>query len=106
MRNVLLVLMSFTLVACFGFKPFQPSPTAFKRWHKQGVSEGGVKQTMLECGFNNLYNNGRMEDNSYAEAQNCMLQKGFTHSSGFNICSLKSSQNLPACQKYRESHKR
>jgi hypothetical protein len=55
-----------------------------------------VKQAMLECGFENTYNNGRMNDNAYAESQNCMLKKGFTHTSGFNICSLKSSRGLPA----------
>lgn len=104
MKNTLLVFISFTLAACFGFKPFQPNPAAFKTWHKQGVSEVIVKQTMLECGFDNPYKNGQMEDNAYAIAQNCMLQKEFTHTSGFNICSLKSSKNLPACQEYRKSH--
>jgi hypothetical protein len=38
-----------------------------------------VKAEMLSCGFNNPHGNAMMEDNAYAEAQKCMLGKGFVH---------------------------
>lgn len=51
---------------------------------------------MLLCGFDNVYGNAKMSDNAYAKAQNCMLEDGFSHSSGFDIC--KGNINLSACK--------
>lgn len=95
MKIYLLILMSLALIGCTGKKLFQPPPQEFKQWIKNGVSEEIVKKTMLECGFKNTFGNASMDDNSYAKAQNCMLSKGFVHTSDFNIC--KGNAELPAC---------
>jgi hypothetical protein len=95
-KKILFVLTLLALTSCMGRKPFQPPPPEFKQWVKTGISEGIVKATMLECGFSNPFGNALMDDNNYAEAQNCMMRKGFVHTSGFNIC--KGNKNLHACK--------
>ncbi|ABR91903.1 Hypothetical protein mma_2080 [Janthinobacterium sp. Marseille] len=92
-RSLILVSVPFLLSACA--KPFQPPPPEFKQWVKTGVSVEEVKEKMLSCGFDNLYANGKMGDNAYAAAQKCMLQDGFSHTSGFDIC--KQVKNLSSC---------
>jgi hypothetical protein len=86
----------FILIGCVGGKPFQPPPPEFKQWVRAGATEEDVKLMMLECGFSNSYGNAKMGDNEYAESQNCMIRRGFKHTSGFNIC--RNNSDLPACR--------
>ncbi|MCD6027635.1 MAG: hypothetical protein K0R08_2154 [Solimicrobium sp.] len=92
------ILILLSLSGCFGKKPFQPPPLEYQQWVKVGVSADTIKQIMLECGFDNSHGNAKMDDNSYAKAQNCMIKKGFKHTGEFNICVSSDSYNLPACR--------
>jgi hypothetical protein len=96
---ILMVFMIFVLNACLG-KPFQPTPITFTLWQKKGVSEDNIKKNMLECGIPNPYTSYGMTENAYAEAQLCMLDKGFVNTSRDGIlCAQKEYQNrLSACK--------
>jgi hypothetical protein len=88
------------LAGCFN-KPFQPTPPAFKTWEKSGVSEDGVKQAMLKCGYPNVGGFAGIKYllNDAATAERCMFEAGFRYKDGWGgICSLKDADALPACE--------
>jgi hypothetical protein len=96
------ILLTLSLTACFGQKPFQPHPPTFTRWSKGGVSGEGVKAAMKQCGYIDIYGYGGDRDstmNERALRQNCMFNNGFRRKDGDQgLCSLKSYKDIPACQ--------
>jgi len=92
--------LSFCMCACFGGKLFQPPPSMYKTYVKEGASENIVKNAMLECGYLNP-EGGKENDinNEVARREICMFGKGFKYRSGYKgMCSLPGKSTLPACQ--------
>lgn len=99
----------FLLSACM-YKPFQPPPADFLWWEKNDnsridvrlamsdASRVEVQSAMKQCGFNNLFNNSRMNDEDYATSQQCMKSRGFRYLGSFDICKGKRGENLAACK--------
>lgn len=65
-----------------------------------GGSVNDTKMDMMACGFNSPYKTFGMTDNLYAEAQMCMLKKGYVADSELDIfCDNPWHQEkLPACK--------
>lgn len=89
-----------TLIAC-GYKPFQPAPPMYKTYKRAGATEQETKDSMLECGYPNIY--GGMKDdteNDVARRENCMFRKKFKYNDEYRgICSLPGKkEKLPACR--------
>ena len=101
-RIIASILLTLSLTACFGQKPFQPHPPTFTQWVKDGVSSDGVKEAMRQCGEIDLYGYGGDRNstmNDRAKRENCMFINGFKYKSGFQgLCTLKSYKDIPACQ--------
>lgn len=94
-----LLMMIACLYGC-SFKLFQPSPPAYETWAKRGVSEEGIKQAMLQCGYPAAYGFvGDYIPNEVAAAEECMFRNGFVFKNGYKgICSWADRKDLPACQ--------
>ena len=101
-RVITFTLLTLSLMACLGVKPFQPHPPTFTRWVKDGVSAEGVKEAMRKCGYVDLYGYGGDRDstmNERALRQNCMFKNGFKPKDGDRgLCALKSYQDIAACR--------
>lgn len=86
-------------------KPFQPIPPMFKTWSKPGANTEEVKNTLIECGFENIgtgfdvndMRTGKISRNEYVAAEICMEKKGYSNTSGKSSCSYKFNLHLPAC---------
>ena len=94
-----LLMMIACLYGC-SFKLFQSSPPAYETWVKRGVSEEGIKQAMLQCGYPAAYVFvGDYIPNEAAAAEECMFRNGFVYKDGYKaICSWADRKDLPACR--------
>ncbi len=104
-KIILAIIGSILLTSCTSF--FEPPPSAWELYYKK--KEGDVpleqiKKDMLNCGFDNHYNNYDMlhrDRNAYAIAVLCMENKGYRQSGGLHmgVCNHENYKNQRACQK-------
>lgn len=84
-------------------KPFQPNPPKFQEWAKEGVSITGVKDALIDCGYDNPYNGfdvqKKVSFNELVRADRCMEKKGFKYLSSDrqSVCQSKAASAAPAC---------
>ncbi|WP_148415766.1 hypothetical protein [Noviherbaspirillum massiliense] len=106
-RTLLLIFIAFELNACI-IKPLQPTPATFTLWKKKDGSIGEVKSSLLACGFNSPYTTFGMTENAYAEAELCMLDRGFVNTSrdGILCNQIEYKKRLPACQVREEAQRK
>lgn len=95
------ILMTFFLTGCLGAKPFQPPPSTFRMWKKEGANSKEVKRAMLHCGYPNPEGiNTNWSRNEIALVQECMYKQGFRRTDNYRICATADEANLPACHSH------
>ncbi len=100
MNKMSILLSIFLLLGCtirFG----QPPPNEDYGWIKPNVSLEQVRKEMLLCGFDNPFNNQRMNKNNYIISALCMEKNGYASrvlkKRGMMVCDLPFYQKYRAC---------
>ncbi|MFK2902214.1 hypothetical protein ISP15_17945 [Dyella jejuensis] len=83
MKVIIILIATFILIGCFGFKPFQPPPDPDKRWRKPGATDTEIVAALLECGVPtprgpNIKVRVTMTTDEVALSKLCMEHSGFT----------------------------
>ena len=92
------------VAGCLKSIPFQPPPTEYEMWVKEGASMIEVQKATLECGYPDPFNSGRYRRsmNEIVLSDLCMQASGFHYSSDRNwrtyMCPEAAWDRIPACR--------
>lgn len=100
--DICLLFLSVSLSGCVA-KPFQPNPDEYSLWRRSGTATDDIKRNMMECGFLNSYTSFGMSEESYAKAEVCMINRGFTNTDGIMCSKEEYQRRLATCQAVLES---
>ena len=104
LQAVALAVAALCGAGCVSREAFQPLPPMFQTWAKEGVAPDGVKQALIECGYENPFNGfdarTPVTDEQLNKSAICMRKKGFRYllNGGFLVCDRPERVNDPSCK--------